>query len=200
MPDNWERGRLRKTLALLGAATAATPAALWAGTSIANNKGITTGWPFRTNVDTTGDLHNLAEVYPDVYPGGTYKKALESWMSRSSDTGLDSLPPIDVDELGRVIWGDPTTSSILNDRLKTTTSVAMAAAQSMPGGQGPGLVTPSQMGRLAAGMGAGYMSGALVGGALGVLTGMPRETQDVMKRTGMYAGVVQEVMPRLFGL
>jgi hypothetical protein len=55
------------------------------------------------------------------------------------------------------------------------------------------------MGELAVRMGAGYVSGRLVGAALGLLTGMPAETQETLARTGMYTGLVKAVLPHLFG-
>jgi hypothetical protein len=37
--------------------------------------------------------------------------------------------------------------------------------------------------RISAGMGSGYLSGAIVGKVLGTLTGMPGSTQDRLKQT-----------------
>lgn len=101
---------------------------------------------------------------------------------------------VNVNHLGQTLWeigADPQTASM--------TMGALHAAQQMPGGKGSEWVTPTQMGRLAAGMGAGYLSGALVGGTLGALTGLPQGAQDTLKRTGMYLGIVKSVVPRLFG-
>jgi hypothetical protein len=100
-----------------------------------------------------------------------------------------------VDSLGNVLWevgAKPGTSAM--------TMGAIHAAKQMPGGRGdPGWVTPGQMAGLATNMGAGYLSGALVGSALGMLTGLPQSTQDTLKNTGMYLGIVKSVVPRLFG-
>jgi len=102
---------------------------------------------------------------------------------------------VDVDALGNVLWevgAKPQEAAM--------TMGALHAAQQMPGGTSePGWVTPKQMAHLAANMGAGYVSGALVGSALGLLTGMPRSTQQTLKNTGMYMGIVNSVVPRLFG-
>ena len=77
---------------------------------------------------------------------------------------------------------------------------AVHAAQQMPGGRDEsGWVTPMQMAGLAAHMGVGYVSGALVGSALGMLTGMPAGPQQILKDTGMYLGIVKSVVPKLFG-
>jgi hypothetical protein len=55
------------------------------------------------------------------------------------------------------------------------------------------------VGRMAAGMGSGYLSGALVGKALGLMMGMPESTQDKLKNTGMFAGIVANMVPIAFG-
>jgi hypothetical protein len=55
------------------------------------------------------------------------------------------------------------------------------------------------MGRMAAGMGSGYLSGALVGKGLGLLFGMPESTQERLKETGMFAGVISNLVPVAFG-
>ena len=63
---------------------------------------------------------------------------------------------------------------------------------------GEGWVTPQQMGMLAARMGAGYVTGLIVGKVLGALTGMPEETQETLRRSGAFVGLVQGVVPQLF--
>jgi hypothetical protein len=104
------------------------------------------------------------------------------------------IPAIDVANLNRSLW-----DTGANPQLAGMTMGAVAAAQQLPGGKEPGWVTPVQMAGLAARMGAGWLSGALVGAALGVLTGMPQETQKKLRDTGMYVGVVEALVPRLFG-
>ena len=52
---------------------------------------------------------------------------------------------------------------------------------------------------MAAGMGSGYMSGALVGKALGTMMGMPQERQEQLKSTGLWAGMIANLVPIAFG-
>jgi hypothetical protein len=102
---------------------------------------------------------------------------------------------INVNSLGQVLWDVGTTPGTA-----AMTMGALHAAQQMPGGrESSDWVTPSQMARLGASMGVGYVSGGLVGSALGMLTGMPQGTQDRLKETGMYLGIVKSVVPKLFG-
>lgn len=67
------------------------------------------------------------------------------------------------------------------------------------GGAGARLVSPMDIARITAGMGTGYLSGALVGKTLGLLTGMSDSMQEKLKNTGLWAGVVQNVIPMAFG-
>ena len=54
------------------------------------------------------------------------------------------------------------------------------------------------MGKITAGMGSGYLSGMIVGKVLGALTGMPETTQNRLKSTGMWAGMLANVAPIMF--
>ena len=60
-------------------------------------------------------------------------------------------------------------------------------------------MTPIDIARIAAGMGVGYTSGALVGGALGLMMGMPERTQEQLKQTGFWAGALSKIVPIAFG-
>ena len=53
------------------------------------------------------------------------------------------------------------------------------------------------MGRMAVGMGSGYLSGALVGKSPGALTGMPDSAQDELKSVGLWAGIAKSLVPAL---
>lgn len=102
---------------------------------------------------------------------------------------------VDVDALGRTLWEtgtDPRTAGLAMG--------AMAAAAQMPGGRGDaGWVTPVQVANLAARMGGGYLSGAVVGTALSLLTGMSEQGQNRLKQVGMYTALARELIPTLFG-
>ena len=84
------------------------------------------------------------------------------------------------------------------------TMSSVYAAQQLPGGAGPGYVTPHQTGLLGTMLGAagggmkGYAVGWGVGKALSTLTGMPERTQNTLKRTGATLGVINTLVPRLF--
>lgn len=188
LPDTWEKGRLRKTLSALGALGGATPGALAGLSNVLRKK------PFNDNAVMTTNL----DMHGNPQPWPLTKTSLDKW-GLLSHTGLDNLPPIPIGRFNETIWGDPQVAPLLPLPVRGVMTATLDAAQQMPGGQGSGWVTPMQMGHLAAGMGAGYISGALVGGALGMLTGMPQSTQTVLKNTGLYAGIVSTLAPKLFG-
>jgi hypothetical protein len=56
-----------------------------------------------------------------------------------------------------------------------------------------------QMAHLAAGMGSGYLAGAVAGTGLSLLTGAPPEVQNTLKRSGMWAGFANVMARTLFG-
>ena len=219
MPETWRRGKLSKTLALLGGAAGLAPGAYWG----LNN--LQRGLPFTDNslfnnprpdfvkadpwAKTGSDLEKInGDVMGDL--GVRFKTAVAGYAARLADgqhewvkhAELDTFVQpgsaplgINVNALGQTLWetATPQTAGL--------TMAALQAAQQMPGGDddSPGFVTPVQMGNLAAHMGAGYLSGALVGAVLGSLTGMPPETQKTLARTGMYAAAVKTVISKLFG-
>jgi len=139
-----------------------------------------------------------ASAYIDVELSPRYVSAVEklAWLP---GTGLDGGGPplLNTDVLGHTLWNVPG----LPGQVTQTTLAAMETAKQFPGGPGPdsSYVTFDQIGNMAMGMGVGYGQGALVGKALGLLIGMPEPTQNLLARTGMYAGLVKSVVPKLFG-
>lgn len=186
-PERWDRNRIRTIGAVLGGLAGATPGAIWMGLNASRGKSVLDPTPF-TPYDARGYRPPETTMTGDPKP-----------MDKISSYGLEGAPPVQVDEFNRVIWGESTVANRLNPQTRIAASAALDAAQRLPGGMGAGLVTPSQMARLAWGMGTGYGSGMLVGKVLGMLTGMPQDTQDLLKQTGMYAGLVNAAVPKLFG-
>ena len=209
LPEKWKRKRLRRTLGILGGVVGATPGLIWAGTNMATGKA-----PWNNDIaDQTGrfegDLYKQNEVnelYKEASLAGpallwAYRRAAfeEAWAEvpdhLDKTASFRSPLSIDLDVLGNdlhEVGADPATMA--------TAMSTLYAAHQMPGGdQRQGFVTPSQMARLGVHMGAGYVSGSLVGAALGILTGMPDGPKNRLKQTGMYLGAVRAVVPKLFG-
>lgn len=195
LPNDWRRGRLSRLLGTLGGIAGATPGLIYGATNQAK------GLPFNDN--STLNHPPVGGIMPENhFPiSPLFKHAVAKFANDlAEDSGMiGNLPPIQVDKFNQTLWGDPYVSSRLPLPTIGAATSAVNVAQQMPGGVGAGWVTPWQMGHLAAGMGVGYASGALVGGVLGLLTGMPDAAQDRLKQTGMYAGIVSQVVPILFG-
>jgi hypothetical protein len=104
----------------------------------------------------------------------------------------------DAEEFNDMVWRDPRVANRMDTPIQAAATGLVSGAASL-GGRKTKLVTPMDMGRIAAGMGSGYLSGALVGKALGLLMGMPQQTQDKLKNTGMMAGIISNVVPLVFG-
>jgi hypothetical protein len=127
------------------------------------------------------DLGKIAAEEADSFD--TYNRA----------DAVPTVPAIDSQRLNQLLWdkGD--------QQIAGTTQAVLVAAGRMPGGLGdPRWVTPMQMGELAARMGAGWLSGALVGKALGLMTGMPESTQNTLAQAGMITAVARTLLPHLF--
>jgi len=194
MPEEWEEGRLRKTLAILGGLAGAAPGA---GYMLANHM---SGQPLNSAIwqdepklegDTKGKL--LVD--------SKYSQASDDFVKKAfgGATGAGGVPPVNINKLGQTLWevgASPETAA--------ATMSSVYAAQQLPGGVGPGYVTPQQTGLLGTMMGAaggglqGYAVGWGVGKALGVLTGMPVGTRKVLNRGGATLGIINSLMPRMF--
>ena len=202
LPEKWKKKRLRRTLGILGGAVGAAPGAILAMTNLGRGK------PLWNNDFLSDSIKQGSDQLSDDYKiSGQVGSSLlwdarrEAFMSAFDMEGVKVAEEkiasfdVNVDEMGRTLWqvgADPRTAA--------TTMGTLYAAQQMPTpDRRPGFVTPSQMANLGVHMGAGYVSGGLVGAALGALTGADAGTKDHLKRTGMYLGIVRAVVPKLFG-
>jgi hypothetical protein len=128
------------------------------------------------------DIHKSFHKVADLYPG----------------TGLFG-PAIDVQDFNQTIWNDPRVAGNLPVSTRAAATGLVTGAANLPGKRETNFVTPVDVARMAAGMGSGYLSGMLVGKALGIMAGMPQQTQDHLKNTGMWAGLVANLIPIAFG-
>ena len=199
LPDSWQKpGRTRKSLAILGAMMGAAPGAAW---GLANSL---TDRPFNSNELLKENTKALPR-YGRVDLSMLREKASSDFVKKAFGqeqrfgSGAFDVEPVNINRLGQVLWdvgAGPQTAA--------ATMASVYAAQKLPGGVGPGYVTPHQTGLLGTMMGAagggvkGYATGWGVGKGLGILTGMPQSTQNSLKRTGAMLGVINALVPRLF--
>lgn len=180
LPASYQRGKLRKTLGLAGAAAGGALAAPWMYASLHEGKSVTDPWPY------------VANLKPEA------KLAYENFQKRAADAfGEFATPPertpldVDLNAMGQTLW-----RLDAGPQLAGTTMGTLYTAAQLPDPQArPGVVTAGQLGQLAMNAGKGYLTGALVGLALNQAIGMPW-------RHGANAGAalaaIQTVLPKLF--
>jgi hypothetical protein len=105
---------------------------------------------------------------------------------------------IPVERMQQMIWEDPRVAG----RLPVSVAAAASALVEGASRQRPRAfpyVTPTEIARMAMGMGAGYTGGMLAGKALGALFGVSDQSQQVLRETGAAAGVIRSFIPLAFG-
>jgi hypothetical protein len=178
-------GRLRRTAAILGGLAGALPgAAVGALGQSVSGRGLKS-WVepnllFEKKEAKLAAPPELDGVEPAWHP--FLKQAL-------NEAGGLFMPDIPVDEFNRTIWQDPRTPL----PVRAGASGLLQGAAAYQGGAD--LISPADIGRLAVGMGSGWLSGRLVGRTLGLLAGLRPETQDRLQQAGMWAGLLTNVVP-----
>jgi len=222
LPRGWRKGQLRRTLAMMGGLAGVAPGAAMIADNLRTGRNFNSGallnYPatadaanylpyLETGADNPAYDPNIPHVPLD------YKQAAEDcdgelpecWHGEDSYTGYEGQEPgfgppplIPLDTFNRTIYQDPFVASRLSPPSQAAASGLLEAAYQSRGG-GPRLIGPMDVARISAGMGAGYLSGAIVGKTLGVLMGMPEPAQERLRQTGLWAGVVANLVPLAFG-
>lgn len=220
LPEKWKKDRLKRTAAILGGLAGAMPGAMWMmarhdqgknpfatvptpqpgsaqdySNSSFQEMGDQFGAPFKAegfDIDQYNLPPDPAFGFPAKEVQGSLKEAF------NSGTGYNQAwPEIDVPEFHQTVWEDPRVANRLTPATRAASSGLLQGAAALSGGTR--FVSPMDVARMTAGMGSGYLSGAVVGKALGLLTGMPTETQNRLKNTGMWAGIIANMIPIAFG-
>jgi hypothetical protein len=195
-PKVLEPGKLRRIAALLGGLGGTIPGvALGAVGMHMNSEDGTNPWaawiqPNKLFASTGPKLgafeKHLEEEFGQIAVNPDFAKSAE-------DAGGLYALNIPVDAFNRVLWTDPNTSLPVR---ASATGLVESASQSRGGAD---FVSPFDVARIAVGMGSGLVSGMLVGKVLGALAGLTPEAQNTLKQTGMWAGVLTNVLPMAFG-
>jgi len=193
-PEEWEKGKLRRTLAMAGGAIGAAPGV---GAGIMN-KYMGRGWndPSLLNqapkANETSQGSSSREALRDLYRERLGLPPHTSSDKQASYFGHNVIP---VKQTLHTLLYDPEVAGRLPAPLQATAAGLVHGASMSRGGSA--VVSPMDIARVAVGMGSGYVSGAFVGKALGVLAGAPPGVQSKLRQTGMYAGVLLNVVPML---
>lgn len=202
--EQFERGKLRKTTALLGGLAGAVPG-LWHGFDQqfrGPNPGIgawtrTFPWHNKEGQATVHSrFHYIRESVEKEIP--TLACELnEQWEKAAFEAGGDFTPTIPVDQFGRTIWNDlRTQGGYTSPGLAAATTGLMQAASLSQGGAN--LISPMDVARIGIGIGSGYLSGMLVGKTLGALAGLRPAAQQQLQQTGVWAGILSNTVPLAF--
>ena len=196
LPDDWDKQKMKRNMALLGALAGAAPGALWGGVNIANGKGLLSHWPLESQLP---DAETQALPFDKQSYFGYDGDENDTPSMLSPFQGVRQ-PEINVHEFNQTIWHDPVVSVQLTPQVQALATGLITGASHLAGEGTPAtLISPWDVAKMTAGMGTGYASGALVGKALGALMGMPADTQEKLKQTGMWAGAVANFIPLAFG-
>lgn len=193
-----EKSRLPWVGAALGGLAGAAPAA-WAGyrgwfkdpsglANKANELGPYTDSPLPHDKISQSEIKTLVDQLVDAFPE-------QSLREKSADifSGSGFNQSIPVDRFNKVIWEDDQTPA----NMRAATSGLIEGASALR--SGAGTVSPSDIARIAVGMGSGYLSGLVVGKTLGALAGIPNSAQRSLQQAGIWAGLINNVVPIAFG-
>lgn len=188
LPQDWERKKLRRTMAMLGGLTGATPGLLLMLDNKMSGRNL--------NSDAIFPAKGLEEKVAQLYD------AQSAPFSLAINSNPFGSQPINVPYMQRTLMYDPYVTAQLSPGIRGTAAGLLGVSQidkERREGISTSFIWPRDIARITAGMGTGYFSGALVGKVLGALTGMPQTTQDKLKQVGLWSGVVANVLPLAFG-
>lgn len=200
LPDEkFEKGKLRRTGALLGGLLGGVPS-LWYGLrgGYQNDPQV----PPQPKIAAAKNSL-MAVLSPEERASHPmFDRAVDRMFKRAADDsggitpgsgGALFLPRIETDQFNKVIWNDPFTPPALR---AATTGLVEAASMSRGG---VNTITPADIIRIGLGAGSGYAAATLVGKTLGALAGLRPESQQELQRMGTWAGIITNVVPLAFG-
>lgn len=188
--DYLEPGKLRRNAAILSGLLGVMPGAYLGLAGMRENR-LQGKTPIKAWVepnvlfnDKQASLSlDIPEWDPGIDPG---------FVKMAEGLGGLFVPEIPVDKFSRAVWQDPYTPIPLRAATTGLLSATSRSAQSS-------LVSPFDVGRLAAGMGSGLLSGIGAGKVLGTLAGLSPYAQKQLQQAGIWAGFIKNVIPPLFG-
>lgn len=186
-----QRGKLRKTLGLLGAG---------AGVGLGFNNALANSRRMHTNIWRGWVTPNNA-----IEQQAGEKKAFTPL--RGSGIGMDdpalNAPVIHVPSFNNAIWND-TRRGMLGGFEQHTPPAYAAAASGLMTGLGTGLqspiIRPSDVIRGIASAGVGLATANVAGRALSALAGLTPEAQNKLQDMGMWGGMMHAIVPSMLGM
>jgi hypothetical protein len=198
----FERGKLRRTGALLGGGVGALPGAWWGYDNMRSNPDPEKKWSLGSLVSSypwpekKSRFTHIKEGMAKVFPADVLELA-PLWEKSADETGATFNGAIPVDQFNRVIWNDLRSQGGGTDPGLAAATTGLLQAASLSQG-GTNYITPFDVARIGIGMGSGYLSGMLVGKTLGALAGLRPAAQQTLQQSGAWAGVLTNTVPLLF--
>ncbi len=205
--DKFERGKLRRTSAIMGGLAGAVPGAWWGLDNMRAHPDPSKQWSWKSWLSqypwTPQQVNKTANRYESIKESMLKSLPEEShelneyWVKYANEAGAAFLPMIPVDQFNRTIWNDLRSAGGYTPPplAAATTGLVQAAALSQGG---TNYVSPVDIARIGLGMGTGYMSGMIVGKTLGALAGLRPEAQQSLQQAGAWAGILTNVVPLVF--
>lgn len=206
-PNVFEKGVLRKRLAVLGGLLGTTPGLALGGIGMHTwnsplnpHKDLHPANAFITPNVLYGNPPTVGR--PDISKAAACLKAIQPEISEEMQKAADmfntpdepfNLTPIPVDAFNRLVMNDPFAPA----PIQAATVGLVSAANTYRGGMG--LITPMDIARVGIGMGAGYVQATVGGKVLGALAGLTPQAQKTLQTAGVVAGALKSVVPGLFG-
>lgn len=131
------------------------------------------------------------QAFDNVRQTGELGSVLDQWPSKASAVkqALDIFEPrIHRTAFSQAVFGDQNTPPALQAATAGLTEAASAVS-------GSDWVSPWDVAKIAVGAGAGLVSGLVAGKALGVLAGLTPQAQQGIQNIGLWAGVLNSVVP-----
>jgi hypothetical protein len=199
--EHFEKGRLPKVLAMLGAGAGTLPGLGWG--AYANTQkfkdrggGWFSGYPFRPQD------YQKASRFSDVeLPEANLDPEKRAYAP--NNMLVENIP---VDNFSGQLLGDMQPYGHTPPRVAASMAGLVQGASSLR--RDSSWVSPFDIARTVVGLGAraaygggvGGLTGYGVGKALGLLAGLKPESQKKLQRSGTWAGALTSLMPKVFGL
>jgi hypothetical protein len=193
-----EKGKLRRTMAVLGAGAGGLAAAPWAVANARTGEGLLSPKPLDGGPTPEGDPASfVGEKLGSMYVTAVdhFVKAAFEGMTFGNFAARQAPTPLDVniDAMGRTLWDTGASPA-----LAAATMSALYAARQMPDERAQaGVATGHQLGQLAVNAGKDYVTGALVGAALNKTLGLP-VTANQAGMGNLILGLIGAAVPKLF--
>lgn len=167
--DDHRQRRLTRTLTLAGGAAGLLPGAFYGAVNRYMGKPFFSSHSLPKKLSQEAPVHNARQVIP-------------------------------VDRLNQLLWNDPYVADRVPPAVAAGISGAVAGASRIGRPLDPApFVTPLDLAQIAMGAGGGYLGGAAAGKLLSGLFGISDRSQQVLRRTGLMAGLINQAVPLIYG-